>query len=234
MSELCSVGYVQTILTSGYIPGITLQRTSVSSVDHSFPYLELLEVLCDIYTCTRNFRKFSKPVDTIPGIRVQHLLYPLGTSVRSVRLCHNTRNCWKFCLYLTSVPVPETFRSSVRSPYIPWPGTSVIPVRMWQDTRGTRMYTFVIISGKPWINYHAYYAFLRDCINEGRFGIEYIYILENSAPSPHRSFDLQKSLDKRIHFPPQLSDFVPLRNGFYIVSTHRLTNITLLTLIATL
>ena len=34
-------------------------------------------------------------------------------------------------------------------------------------------------------------------------------------------------------FLPQLSDFVPLRNGF-IVSVHSLTNITLLTLIATL
>ena len=36
-----------------------------------------------------------------------------------------------------------------------------------------------------------------------------------TRPSPHRLFDLQGSLDKRIHFPPQLSDFVPLRNGFY-------------------
>ena len=35
------------------------------------------------------------------------------------------------------------------------------------------------------------------------------------APPPHWLFDLQDSLDKRIHFPPQLSDFVLLRNGFY-------------------
>ena len=42
----------------------------------------------------------------------------------------------------------------------------------------------------------------------------YIYIY---PPSPHRLFDLQDSLYKRIHFPPQLSDFVPLRNGFYSV-----------------
>ena len=34
-------------------------------------------------------------------------------------------------------------------------------------------------------------------------------------PSPHRLFDLQDSLDQLIHFLPQLSDFVPLRNGFY-------------------
>ena len=34
-------------------------------------------------------------------------------------------------------------------------------------------------------------------------------------PSPHRLFDLRDSLDKLMHFLPQLSDFVPLRNGFY-------------------
>ena len=28
-------------------------------------------------------------------------------------------------------------------------------------------------------------------------------------------FDLQDSLDKLMHFLPQLSDFVPLRNGYY-------------------
>ena len=36
-----------------------------------------------------------------------------------------------------------------------------------------------------------------------------------TPPSPHRMFDLQDSLDKLMHFLPQLSDFVPLRNGFY-------------------
>ena len=35
-----------------------------------------------------------------------------------------------------------------------------------------------------------------------------------TPPSPHRIFDLKDSLDKRIHFLPQLSDFVALRNGF--------------------
>ena len=38
-----------------------------------------------------------------------------------------------------------------------------------------------------------------------------------TPPPPYRLFDLQDSPDKRIHFPPQLSDFVPLRNGFYSV-----------------
>ena len=54
-----------------------------------------------------------------------------------------------------------------------------------------------------------------------------------TPPSPHRMFDLQDSLDKRMHFLPQLSDFAPSETGF-IVSAHRLPNITLLTLIATL
>ena len=30
-----------------------------------------------------------------------------------------------------------------------------------------------------------------------------------------KTYILQDSLDKRIHFPSQLSDFAPLRNGFY-------------------
>ena len=33
--------------------------------------------------------------------------------------------------------------------------------------------------------------------------------------SPHRIYDFQDSLDKLMHFLPQLSDFVPLRNRFY-------------------
>ena len=50
----------------------------------------------------------------------------------------------------------------------------------------------------------------------------YIYYDQNQAPtsfktppSPHRLFDFQGSLDKRMHFLLQLSDLVPLRNGFY-------------------
>ena len=36
-----------------------------------------------------------------------------------------------------------------------------------------------------------------------------------TPPSPHRLFDSQDLLDKRMHFLPQLSDFVPLRNEFH-------------------
>ena len=36
-----------------------------------------------------------------------------------------------------------------------------------------------------------------------------------TLPSPHRLYDLKDTLDKLMHFLPQLSDFVPLRNGFY-------------------
>ena len=61
--------YIYTLAYPGYI---TLQRTSVSFVGYSYPYPELLEVLYDIYTRTRNFWKFCTPVRTIPGVRVQH------------------------------------------------------------------------------------------------------------------------------------------------------------------
>ena len=71
ISRLCSVGYSQTV-PGVFTPGITLRRTSVSSVGHSYPYPELLEVLYDIYTRTRNFWKCCTPVRTIPGVRVQH------------------------------------------------------------------------------------------------------------------------------------------------------------------
>ena len=54
-----------------------------------------------------------------------------------------------------------------------------------------------------------------------------------TPPSPHRLFDSQDSLDELMHFLPQLSDFGPSKTGF-TVSAHRLTNITLLTLMATL
>ena len=39
-----------------------------------------------------------------------------------------------------------------------------------------------------------------------------LYII--TPPSPHRLYDLQDTLDKLMHFLPQLSDFVPLKNGF--------------------
>ena len=50
-----------------------------------------------------------------------------------------------------------------------------------------------------------------------------------TPPSPHRLYDLQDTLDELMHFLPQLSDFAHLKTGF-IVSAHRLTNITLLIL----
>ena len=47
--------------------------------------------------------------------------------------------------------------------------------------------------------------------------ITLIHSLYITPPSPHRIFDLKDSLDKQMHFFPQLSNFVPLRNGFPIV-----------------
>ena len=76
------------------------------------PVPELFLVLKDIHTRTRNFCDFCTPRATKPGVRVQQLSYPPGTSVRTVRPCHNTRNFWKFCN--TFIPVSETSGSSVR------------------------------------------------------------------------------------------------------------------------
>ena len=51
-----------------------------------------------------------------------------------------------------------------------------------------------------------------------------------TPPSPHWLYDLQDTLDKLMHFLPQLSGFVPSKTGF-TVSAHKLTNIILLTLV---
>ena len=55
-------------------------------------------------TRTRNVCKFCRTFIPVPG-----------TSVGSVRPCHNTLIFWKFCN--TFIPVPETSGSSVRLPY---------------------------------------------------------------------------------------------------------------------
>ena len=52
IAKSCSVGYAQTI-PAVFTPGITLQRTSVSYVGHSYPYPGLLEVMYDIHTRTQ-------------------------------------------------------------------------------------------------------------------------------------------------------------------------------------
>ena len=71
LSRPCSVGYTQTI-PGVFTPGITLKITSVSSVGHSYPYPELLEVKYDSHTRTRNFWKFCTTVPQLPGVRVCH------------------------------------------------------------------------------------------------------------------------------------------------------------------
>ena len=115
----CTVvfGRVRRHHTRDITPGITLRRTSLSSVGQSYAYPELLEVLYDSHTCTRNFWKFCTPVPQIPGTRVYHfynlcdlctpvLQYPKllyaratipGTSANYVTLPYRTRNFCKFC-----------------------------------------------------------------------------------------------------------------------------------------
>ena len=109
---------------------IPVTGTSGSSGRRSYLYsTELLEVL------------YAR--GTIPGVRVQHVLYPLGTSVSSVRLCHNTRNFWKF--RKTSVPVQWTSGGSVRSSY-PYPEILWL---LWDcGTIPEYGYTFVTIPGE--------------------------------------------------------------------------------------
>ena len=60
------------------------------------------------YNHTKNNRK-------LPCVRVQHCSYPPGTSVSSVRPCHNCRDVCEFCN--TTILVPETSRSFARIPY---------------------------------------------------------------------------------------------------------------------
>ena len=100
------------------------------------------------YYRTENFCKFCRTFIPVPGTSVSSVavsyvhanatntrgagtafLYLPGTSVSSVRPCHNTRNFCEFCN--TSIPVPGTSVSCVRSPY-PYPEL----LRLLQD-RGT-------------------------------------------------------------------------------------------------
>ena len=54
-----------------------------------------------------------------------------------------------------------------------------------------------------------------------------------TPPSSHRLYDLQDTLDKLMRFLPHCQTLFPSKTGF-IISAHRLTNITMLNLIATL
>ena len=58
----------------------------------------------------------SESAREIPGVLVQPSYTNPGTSVSSVRLCHNTRNFWKF--RKTFIPVPGTCGYSVRLSYL--------------------------------------------------------------------------------------------------------------------
>ena len=69
--ELCKVVFcrVRTNHTRGMVftPGITLQRTSVSSEGHSYPYPELREVLYDIHTVPESSGSSVRPWPQYPG-----------------------------------------------------------------------------------------------------------------------------------------------------------------------
>ena len=73
LPRLFFVGYAQTI-PGVFSPGIALQRTLVSSVERSYPYPEVLEVLYDIHT--------------YPYPEVVKVLYASATNTRGVRVSY--------------------------------------------------------------------------------------------------------------------------------------------------
>ena len=132
--DVSKVGFcrVRTEPYPGYLPGyyptknfckfcrtfIPVPRTSVSSVQLSYPYPNICE--------------FCTPVPQNTRGTGTAFLYLPGTSVSFVRPCHNTRNFCEFCN--TSVPVPGTSVTSVRLwhntrgagiPLLQYPGSPV-------------------------------------------------------------------------------------------------------------
>ena len=109
IARLCSVGY-KTI--PGYFSRILL-----------VPIPELLYVLLDIHTHTRNFCKFCTPVAQYPGygyVRVELPVYGCGYNIHI-----HTRNFCELCMTCIPPLVPGTSVSSVRLPYVPVPGAPV-------------------------------------------------------------------------------------------------------------
>ena len=104
IARLCSVGY-KTI--PGYFSRILL-----------VPIPELLYVLLDIHTHTRNFCKFCTPVAQYPGygyVRVELPVYGCGYNIHI-----HTRNFCELCMTCIPPLVPGTSVSSVRRSY-PYP-----------------------------------------------------------------------------------------------------------------
>ena len=126
-ARLYSVGYVYTVATciqktvpGVFTPGVTLRRTSVSPVGHSYPLPG---------TSVSSVRHSFIPVPgtSVRSVRPCHnnargtgtaFFYLPGTSESSVRPCHNARNFRKFCK--TFIPAPGTSVSSVGHSY-PYP-----------------------------------------------------------------------------------------------------------------
>ena len=115
------VGYIRNH-TRGFYPGITLQRTSVSSVR---PWRVRVQ---NCYARTRNFCMFCMTFIPVPGTSVSYLcttLIPVpGTSVSSVLPSHKHPGCGysiyiparNFCEFCnTSVPISGTSATSGRS-----------------------------------------------------------------------------------------------------------------------
>ena len=116
-----------------YLPaGITGTRIFCMFCTTSTPVQRTSVSLYDIHTRTRNLCKicttafFHLPGTSVSSVRPCHntqnflkscrTLIPVSeTSVGTVRPCHNTRNFWNFCK--TFIPVPGTSESSLRHWY---------------------------------------------------------------------------------------------------------------------
>ena len=105
-----SEGYTQNYTRSIY-PGYYPTKNFCNFCRTLIPVPELLEIM---------YAGAAKTRDTGTAF-----LYLLGTSVSSVRPCHNTRKFWNFCK--TFIPVPRTWKFC--KTFIPGPGTSVSSVR---------------------------------------------------------------------------------------------------------
>ena len=118
----------------------------------------------------------------------------------------------------------STYALGGARPHTNWPipGSRIT----WYATRATG-YKYLYLYHK-WNRSNIYYEY-------HRYKLKYTPAVRSNILSKLIGlYILQDSLDKRMHFLPQLSDFVPLRNRCFIVSARRLTNITLLSLIPTL
>ena len=131
---------------------IPVPGTSVSSIGHSYPYLELTRHVSSVHPW-RDTRGMGMPLQKYPGagtygyrVRVQ-LVYLPGTSVISMRLPYPypellwVRGLCSLGYVQDHTPGITRTRNSCKfcTAFIPVPGSYVSSVHPWRDTRGMGM-----------------------------------------------------------------------------------------------